>query len=151
MIDPCNRLVEYPVLDTVGCAWRDIGYYCVAEVHEHWMDVKVYEFYLYRHFGEQEWDGESPVAIGQAPPGYAFDRDDSSCKPNPVKATAEAQVFLSGSIKWDGCSNLQFDEQDNVCLHFCGKKAAMNVGVLLGRLYELAEKHMPAFDSSIAE
>jgi hypothetical protein len=132
-------------------AWKDIGYYCAVEVHEHWLEVKVYQFYLWREYDEPEWDGESPLVPGEAPSGHAFDREDAKSTPCPVKRVSEAELFLSGSVKWDGCSNLRFDHQDNVMLHFCGRKEATSIGVLLGRLYDLAAAMVPAFDESLAE
>lgn len=55
----------------------------------------------------------------------------------------KAQVYLSGEVKWDGCANLQFDEQDNVMLHFCGVEDVRKIGALLERLYEIAAKAIP--------
>lgn len=62
---------------------------------------------------------------------------------NPAESFEAAPTYLSGSIKWDGCSNLQFDEQESCMLHFCSRKGASNVGVLLERLYDLAREAMP--------
>lgn len=61
----------------------------------------------------------------------------------PTKNIDKAQVFLSGHIKWDGCSNMKFDEQDHVMLHFCKKKSAQDVGKLMGYLYDMAIELMP--------
>lgn len=53
----------------------------------------------------------------------------------------KAAVYLHGGIKWDGCSNLLFNENaENCCLHFCGRRDASNVGVLLGAMYDLARE-----------
>jgi len=142
---------QFPVLEVSYVAWKDIGYCCVAEAYEYWMDLKIYEFYLYKDPGEEEWDGIAPLAAGLAPSGYAFNHTQYNCSPDPVKKIDEAQVFLHGSIKWDGCSNLHFDEQDNVCLHFCGREEATNIGVLFDRLYDLAAKMIPSWTSSLGE
>lgn len=142
---------ESPVLMTACRARKDIGYYCVAEAYEHWLDVKVYKCYLWCGLQEAEWDGVTPLTPGESPAGYAFHRAGARSSPDPVYKTNEAEVFLSGSIKWDGCSNLRFDHQDRVMLHFCGKQEAMDIGILLGWLYELAAEMVPAFDESLAE
>lgn len=55
----------------------------------------------------------------------------------------EAQVYLSGTVKWDGCSNLKFDEQDNVMLHFCSRNDIKNLGIMLEKLYDIAIELMP--------
>lgn len=53
------------------------------------------------------------------------------------------ELYLSGSIKCDGCSNMRFDRQDSAMLHFCSKKEAADIGVLMNRLYELAAGMLP--------
>ena len=40
---------------------------------------------------------------------------------------------------------MQFDEQENVMLHFCGKQDLEKLGTLLSRLYELAAEMMPEY------
>jgi hypothetical protein len=139
-----------PVVATACVAWKGIGFYVMAEAQEHWMDLKVYEFSICRSPGDPEWDGQSPVIPGKPPLGFVFPRKGAISGTDSVETTEEAQVYLSGSIKWDGCSNLYFDEQDSIegtkcSLHFCGKQEAMNVGVLMGRLYDLAAKIIPAW------
>src|SRR5579863_10552918 len=52
----------------------------------------------------------------------------------------EAQVYLSGYVKWEGCSNFKFDVQDYIRLHFCSKEDAEGVGKLLGKLYNIAKE-----------
>lgn len=54
-----------------------------------------------------------------------------------------ASTYLHGFIRWDGCSNWHFDEQDRVMLHFCGRSMLADVGILLTRMYDLAREHMP--------
>lgn len=53
--------------------------------------------------------------------------------------------FLTGYIKWDGCSN--WDCQDQV--HFCGKKEAMssmkNFQSLIEKLYDYTAELMPEY------
>ena len=56
------------------------------------------------------------------------------------------QIYLHGDIKWDGCSNMHFDEQENCMLHFCGRTDALKIGILLGYLYKLAETHIEKAD-----
>lgn len=50
-----------------------------------------------------------------------------------------AEPIISGSIKWDGCSNWDFSKQ----YHFCSKTDAKNFGDLLPKLYEWASELMP--------
>lgn len=58
---------------------------------------------------------------------------------------SEAHSDLSGSIKWDGCSNWNM-MPDEARLHFCSREDAINLGVLLGRLYNIAKAEIPRAD-----
>lgn len=91
----------------------DIG---ITEIESHYMSFWVAEI------AARTSDGEK----------YYTD----SGQPNRQTTTLiDAQVFLSGSIKWDGCADLQFP---NNCYHFCGKEDAESFGRLLQKLYQLA-------------
>ena len=61
----------------------------------------------------------------------------------------EAQIYLSGSIKWGGCSNINLGIDQQKCLHFCSKQKAKNIGTLLGRIYDLAAEMMPRHSKNI--
>lgn len=58
-----------------------------------------------------------------------------------IKDPNLAPKFLHGHIKWDGCSNWYFDEQEEGMLHFCGRKYATDIGVLMGKMYDIAKEH----------
>lgn len=107
--------------------WHDISFAVEMTKQEAWVELKVYEI-----SGWIEGDTNKPI----------YPEKDSNGS-EQVETLDAAAVYLSGSIKWDGCSNLNFDEQDRVMLHFCSKTSATNIGVLLGRLYELAAELMP--------
>jgi len=47
--------------------------------------------------------------------------------------------MMRGFLKWDGCINIEFYNY----VHFCGKEEAMNLGVLLGYIYDMAAEMMP--------
>lgn len=75
----------------------EFGFRLRWEVQDHWADVRAYEV----------------VAIGAE--GKLYQRKDSSFSPDPVESLDEAEVYLEGYIKWDGCSEL-----DMGCPHWCG-------------------------------
>lgn len=59
----------------------------------------------------------------------------------------EVETFVTGSIKWDGCSNWDFNTGD--CMkHFCGRCGAMGLGRLMDRLYTIAQENMPEVDKT---
>jgi len=83
------------------------------------------------------------VGYGVNPSTILYHLENYTGSGDETETLDKAQVYLSGSIKWDGCSNMQFDEQENVMLHFCGKHNIEKLGTLLSRLYELAAEMMP--------
>lgn len=82
----------------------------------------------------------------------AEDADDSSMKyyllekyeplNDQTDGLENAQIYVSGEIKRDGCSNIRFDQQDRVRLHFCDQDDIENLGKFLSGLYELAAEIM---------
>jgi hypothetical protein len=52
------------------------------------------------------------------------------------------KAWIHGFIKWDGCSNLDISEKDCM-LHFCKREQLVNLGVVLGRLFDEAMVMMP--------
>lgn len=65
---------------------------------------------------------------------------DYTCGTDVTSDLEKAQIYLSGQIKWDGCADLYFDEQENAALHFCGIKDARRISCLIERLYEIAKE-----------
>lgn len=114
--------------------YEDLGYAVrVKATSEHIADVRVLKL------------------IGKDTGGtWLYQDAEADCSPTPVEDIDKAEWFLRGSVKWDGCSNLEFNDTD-VMLHFCGKKDAMNVGVLLGRVYDLAHRVIVAADGELFE
>lgn len=53
---------------------------------------------------------------------------------------SKVKPFLGGGIKWDNCANLIFEEDAGHYLHFCDRQQAVNVGILMGELYDLARE-----------
>lgn len=78
-----------------------------------------------------------------------YEEKDANSGMDTVSNLEEAQVFMSGSLKWDGCSNVKFDEQDNSMLHFCGLSGWQNLAKAIEKLHELAVEIMPRADESL--
>jgi hypothetical protein len=107
---------------------REVGDYeiVVTEKRSHWLGFKVY-----RVLGKTE----SGVRM--------YNRDGYQSSPDPVEDRAAAQVALSGSIKWDGCSDIKIDDEP---LHFCGRDDAEEFAALLSALYGLAADLIPSYE-----
>lgn len=107
---------------------RDVGDYeiVVTERRSHWIGFKVY-----RVLGKTE----SGVRV--------YNRDGYKTSPDPVNDRAAAQVAMSGSIKWDGCCDLNIDDEP---LHFCGRSDVEEYAALLAAIYDLAEALIPSYE-----
>ena len=66
----------------------------------------------------------------------------------------QVALYLTGMIKWDGCSHLWFGEKENGVqdgyLHLCGKAYWMMHNQLMNELYDYAEKTIEHFDLEVA-
>jgi hypothetical protein len=54
-----------------------------------------------------------------------------------------AQAVLSGSIKWDGCSDFSIDDEP---LHFCGRSDMAEFATLLTGIYDLASELISGYE-----
>lgn len=55
---------------------------------------------------------------------------------NPV--SEQVTPFISGRVKWDGCTNFDFNFPENggCMLHECDREGLVNIGLLLGRIWD---------------
>ena len=106
--------------------WPELGYSATFEAKEYFMSFKVYAIYGVASPGNQilwaAWDEAIASSTGDI---------------------EKADVFCSGDVKWDGCTNFQFDEQERCALHCCDRKSLADIGELLRRVHVLAEEKIP--------
>ena len=81
------------------------------------------EYIIYAHDG---CDNEIPY----------FHKQDSACYPDPVTTFEEADVFMHGDVKWDGCSNWYFDEMSRGAFHGCCREHLTNIGQIMGEAWD---------------
>ena len=74
-----------------------------------------------------------------------FHAKDSPSYPDPVETTAEADVFASGDVKFDGCSNWNIDENARAMLHGCSRDDLLNIGKVLAECWDIAKERLPNF------
>jgi len=104
----------------------EFGFRVVWSYQPHWTDVKVYSI-------------ESREGIeGGAP---LFERKDAKHSQDTVTEIADAEVYLEGYLKWDGCNEL--DQGDH---HFCGVDQIIKHCMLLQYLWRRAHELMDASD-----
>jgi hypothetical protein len=61
----------------------------------------------------------------------------------------EAENFVRGSIKWDGCSHVWFGDDDGY-LHLCGGFYIRALGEILREAFALAGANVPEWDAKVA-
>jgi len=117
-----------PLADEKKTATVDIfgefGFRVVWSYLPHWADVKVYKIV------------SRGVDINNTP---MFQRKDSPCSPDPVLTVEEAEVYLEGYLKWDGCSDLDQGKH-----HYCDEQGLIRHAMLLNYLWQRAHQLMEA-------
>lgn len=108
----------------------EVDFTIVANVYEYRVEFQVY-------------DMEGVAADGSP----LWHRAGSGTHPDPVGTLEEAEVYLHGQVKWDGCSDWHFDEQDRVMLHACDKHGLERFGKVLAMCWDLASKELTTFDA----
>lgn len=98
----------------------DLKFTVVAVKNEHCVDFAIYEI--------DKCDSNKEIVF--------WHKKNSDIYPDPVKTLDEADIFLHGSIKWDGCSNWYFDEQDKAMLHGCTRDDLVRFGEMMARCWD---------------
>ena len=103
------------------------GFYVRWSVAHHWANVDVFEIESMR---APDTDGAPPIAL------FAADEAHRPVGIGPcgtAASIAEAEKYLSGHVKWDGCAEL-----NQRCPHWCGVTDFVRHVVLLRYIYERA-------------
>lgn len=66
---------------------------------------------------------------------------------NPIEDDNE--MFIRGTIKWDGCSHIYFGDSDGY-LHLCGHRYFEDVKKVLDAVWKKAEQEIINFDNRTA-
>lgn len=100
------------------------GFRVVWSYAEHWSDVVAYEITGY--------ESSKPL----------FNRKNWNSLPDPVESIDDAEPYLGGFIKWDGCAELS-----QGCPHWCGLNSFKKHCDLLKYLYCRARELMNTEES----
>lgn len=114
--------------------FEDIEYSVVATIGNYHVDFEVYEIVGFNQ------ESRHPVwrAMG------AKDEFDII---HSLDGEEKAEMFMHGYVKWDGCSNWHFDEQDDVMLHFCDRESLIRIGEVMARCWDMAKELCSNFDT----
>lgn len=106
--------------------FTDINFTVIATAKEYCVDYLVYEIVAYSPDNDPLWQTK-----------------DSNYSPNPCSDISNAEVFINGSVKWDGCSNWYFDEQERGMIHGCNKDDLTRIGHVMGLCWDMTSKLCP--------
>jgi hypothetical protein len=67
-----------------------------------------------------------------------------------VDTVEDAEVYMHGSVKWDGCSNWHIDDQDECMLHFCSREELADIGRAMQLCWDWTAELLPTWDESVA-
>lgn len=108
---------------------HDLGFTVVADPHEYNVEFKAHPIMGY----EKEWGVGDPF----------WESEDAAGCVVPAYTLEDADVFLSGSIKRDGCSDWESPSlSENGPLHVCGRDHAEKIGKLLLWLFDHAKQEL---------
>lgn len=120
-----------PVKHGAGLLYHceDLGYSILARPQGHYVDYTVYE-----HAGRESVAGSLI---------FYSEEDENEFVDN----VENAQVYISGSVKWDGCSNWDFIElsERKTMIHGCSREDLSNIGEVLAACWDLTALHCPQF------
>jgi hypothetical protein len=77
-----------------------------------------------------------------------WQKDQNGCGGIPTTLLSEAEIFMEGDIKWDGCSNWTFDPTHGLPIHFCGPNDMEPILNLWRWIYKYAESNIPNWDAT---
>ncbi len=103
----------------------DFGFRVRWRYSDYWADVEVFE-YIAQDINNDGSRGPK-----------SFNRKNFVSSPDPVYSIDEAESYLEGYIKWDGCSEL-----DIGCPHLCGPRAYRKHFAILEAIYKRAQELM---------
>jgi hypothetical protein len=105
-------------------------------VFSHWIEFTVFEIGM----GS---DGAGGFTVPH------FHRKGAADSGDMTTDRAEAEPYVRGTIKWDGCSHVYFGDEDGY-LHLCGRRSFDDLRALLDRAWAVAASEMPQFDADTA-
>lgn len=105
---------------------KELNYFVIAVSNDYYCDFKIYRV------AGTTCDAEETLVFGP------------NCEPFHDGLETE----LTGSVKWDGCSN--WDNGDDM-LHGCNRQHLIDLGLLLAACWDWAAELIPHWDREVEE
>lgn len=104
----------------------ELDFTVIALLHEYYVEYTIYDI-------EGIDDNKNPV----------WHKKNSPVAPDSVEKLSEAQIYLHGTVKFDGCSDWYFDEQDSCMLHGCSREGISRFGEIMAICWDWTGKLIP--------
>lgn len=120
------------IQETIVQHFAELQFTVVAKVHSHRVEYAIYDI--------EGW------AEGEAAGTYdrpMWHKAGSASSPDPVETLDESEVFLHGWVKWDGCSDWYFDNQEQGYMHGCCRADIQRFGDIVGACWDWAAEICP--------
>lgn len=109
--------------------FMDLGFTIQMEQISNRAEFKIFQISHTDHYdGDDDDDNEIE---------YFYEKKNTNCE--YTTSLNDAVVFMAGAVKWDGCSNWQFDN-DGVQIHGCNRQHLLNVGEIMTTAWDMANE-----------
>ena len=110
---------------------EELDFTIVAVAHEFYVEYTVFDIFGWGKGESGEYD--API----------WCREVDGTWHRPFTTLDEAQPYLHGAVKWDGCSDWHFDEQDRCELHGCSKEDVQRFGAVMAICWDMTAELCP--------
>lgn len=114
----------------------ELSFTIVAVPHDYHVEYSIYDI---EGFGEGEARGVYDRPL--------WHQAGAAIYPSTVDTLEEAEPYLHGSVKWDGCSNWHFDMQDRVMLHGCSRENVQRFGDVMTLCWDWTAELCPHWNA----
>lgn len=111
---------------------EDLDFTIMAQVRDHRVDFCVYDI-----AGRVEGEVKGVFDVPE------WTKAGADVILDTTSDISEAACYLHGHVKWDGCSNWHFDEQDNCMLHACERSGLQRLGEVMARCWDWTAELLP--------
>ena len=78
---------------------------------------------------------------------HGYERKGATSSGDEVENISEAQPYIRGVVKWDGCSHYYFGDEEGY-LHLCGKYDIKHITEAIRKIYERSGELMTSRDET---
>lgn len=110
----------------------ELNFTIVAEPHDYYVTYTIYDIQGYSE-GETKGVFDTPC----------WPRAGAMSSPDSVDTLEESEPYLHGDVKWDGCSNWEFDEQERAMLHGCSRGDVQRFGDVMAMCWDWTKELCP--------